>query len=84
MGLLISGGVNVLALGIALATLKLGIGVVLLGGLGLLQFLWLLPIYFSYRRKGESDTRKGILLGSSLSLLLSAACWVSLLNSKLH
>ncbi len=78
MGLLISGGVNVAVLAISLATLMLGIGIVLLVGFGLLQFVWLLPFYFNYRRKGETDTCKGILLGSGLTLLLSAACWASL------
>jgi hypothetical protein len=85
LGLLIAGGVNLAALIVAGVTMMIGIGMVLLMGFGLLQFLWLRPFYLSYKRKGEGDTCKGILLGSGLTLLLSAACWGSFnLNKMMH
>lgn len=83
-GLLIAGGVNIVALGISAVTIMVGIGIVLLMGFGLLQFLWLLPFYLNYRRKGEGDTCKGILLGGGLTVLLSAACWNSFKSTGFH
>ena len=83
-GLLIAGGVNIVALGISAVTILVGFGFVLLMGFGLLQFLWLLPFYLNYRRKGEGDTCKGILLGGGLTVLLSAACWNSFKSTGFH
>jgi hypothetical protein len=83
-GLLVAAGVNFAALLVAVTTVAIGIGVILLVGFGLLQILWLLPFYLQYKRKGESNICKGILLGAGITVLLSATCFANLNLTGMH
>ena len=42
---------------------------------GVLQYIWIMPVYVMYRHRGEPETAKGVLIVSGIVLLLSAACW---------
>ncbi len=51
---------------------------------GLIQGLWVIPIYLHYRRKGETETAKGLLLVAGLVFLLNAGCWGVILSGKMR
>ena len=42
---------------------------------GVMQLLWLVPLYFYFRSTGESESAKGVLIVAGLCFLLNAACW---------
>lgn len=60
-------------------TLWAGIGAIVLLGISLVQLAWVLPLYISYRRKGERDTANGVLLAAGITFLLNAGCYVVVL-----
>jgi len=83
-GLLICWGLNILTiligllpLGAALSgnSISLIVAIVLIGGIGLFQLLYVLPIYFVLRKKGNADTIKGIIIAASITAFLNATCW---------
>jgi hypothetical protein len=45
-----------------------------LGGWGVLQLVYVVPLYL-YMRKKETDTAKGIIIAASLVILVNATCW---------
>jgi hypothetical protein len=49
--------------------------VVLIGGIGLLQLVYILPLYFMFRRKGKTATAIGLVVAACFTALLSSACW---------
>jgi hypothetical protein len=74
-GFLIAAAVTIGAVIVGAITLVAGIGIVILLGIGLVQLAWVLPMYFSYRRKGETQTANGVLLAAGITFLLNASCW---------
>jgi len=42
---------------------------------GILQYIWIMPVYVMCRHRGEPETAKGVLIVSGIVILLSAACW---------
>ena len=50
----------------------------LAAGIGLVQFIYILPICLYLRRRREWDLMKGVIIGACLSLLLSGGCWLFL------
>jgi hypothetical protein len=71
-GFVVAVGVNVAGSIVSLAT---GFGAVLVAVIGVGQFLWLLPMWIVYRKRGERETAKGILLAAGLTFLVNAGCW---------
>ena len=59
------------------------IGFALLFGIGLAQLMWIIPAYLRYKKRGETETAKGILIAAGLVFLLNASCWGVLATSKL-
>ena len=53
-------------------------------GIGLVQALWVLPVWGSLRRKGQNETAKGVLLAAGLVFLLNAACWGVVMSGKMR
>jgi heme/copper-type cytochrome/quinol oxidase subunit 4 len=84
LGVAIAGGVNVAALAIGVATIFIGVGVIVLMGFAVLQVLWLMPFFLKYKRKGESNTCKGMLLAGGITVLLSATCFANLNLGNMH
>lgn len=66
--------VPICTLGGAVGEAVLMLGIYLLAGFGLIQFLPLIPLILYYRRRGEPRTVAGIALCSGLMLLLSGGC----------
>lgn len=44
-------------------------------GIGLAQLLWIIPLYRSRRRRGATETAKGLIVAGAITFLLNAACW---------
>ena len=42
--------------------------------LGLIQLVYMIPAILIFRRSGDSETAKGLIVGASLTLLLQATC----------
>src|SRR3954451_12156262 len=51
------------------------IGFVVVCGVGLAQAAWIWPAYASYKRRGEPETAKGLLILAGIVFLLNATCW---------
>ncbi len=49
--------------------------VVLVGGIGLIQLAYILPLYFTFRRQGKPATARGLVIAASVTALLSCVCW---------
>jgi hypothetical protein len=60
------------------------IGIPLVAGFGLLQFLWLLPVRANFVKAGKTESAKGVWITIGITLLLSASCWYSLSNTSFH
>lgn len=83
-GLTLCWGLNLLEVFIGFFTLSMGFGgegtgIVavygLVGGIGLFQLLYVLPIYFVLRKENRTDTIKGVIIAASITALLNATCW---------
>jgi hypothetical protein len=59
------------------------IGFVLFFGIGLSQAIWMVPAYLHYKRRGETETAKGILIVAGIVFLLNASCWGVLMTNKM-
>ena len=53
-------------------------------GIGVVQALWIVPVWLSFRRRGESESAKGVLLAAGITFLLNAACWGVLMSGKMR
>jgi hypothetical protein len=78
--------INVGAVAAGALTLMVGIGFVILLGLGVVQLLWIIPLYSKYNRQGKTQTALGVLLAAGITFLLQAGCYgLVLLNvGRLH
>lgn len=48
--------------------------------IGVTQWVYLLPAYFAYRKRGMSQLSKGILVIGAITFLLNAACFGALMT----
>ena len=79
-GLFLCWGTNILQIVVGCATLGMGgenfaSAFVVIGGIGLIQLVYVLPMYFQFRKQGKSDTAKGMVIAASITALLNATCW---------
>ena len=56
-------------------TLFMGAGSFILMGFGLVQAAWIIPMMVSFRKSGQRQTMKGVIVAAVVTLLLNAACW---------
>jgi hypothetical protein len=74
-----------ISLGVAIVTAPIVIPAL---GIGLIQLLWVIPMVRSYRRKGETETAKGLIIQAAIVAMLNATCWgvliVGLSNASFH
>lgn len=76
-GIAIGGAWNACALGAGIILIAALVGIFIVAGFGLVQYAWIVPLYAKYKGRGETETAKGILIASGVTVLLSAACWGS-------
>jgi hypothetical protein len=77
--LLITLGLHVMVhatLGITIA----GLALMSLVFIGLTQLVYMLPAFFYFRRNGQPELAKGLLLGMGLTFLLNATCGIVMLG----
>ena len=80
LGMLLCWLLNIVQLGIAAVLLTTGERTlptvfILVGAIGLLQFVYVIPIWRLFRNRGKSMTARGLLIAASITALLNAACW---------
>jgi hypothetical protein len=49
----------------------------LIGGVGLIQLAYVVPLYQYFKRNGRSMSARGLVIAASITALLNAACWGS-------
>ncbi|SRR5579871_6662227 len=83
-GLLMCWGLNILTILIGLLPLGTGLNdnssslsvtIVLIGGIGLIQLVYVVPLYLSFKKQGKTETGKGLIIAASITALLNATCW---------
>jgi hypothetical protein len=72
----------VLTLGCIVASLLLL--PIFLAGIGIVQCLWVIPAYVTYRNRGETETAKGILIAAGLVLLVNGSCWGLMMSGRVR
>ncbi len=51
------------------------IALIIFAGIGVVQLAWMVPLVLAYRRRGETETAKGLTIGAGITFLLNAGCW---------
>jgi hypothetical protein len=78
-GLLLCWGLNLLHVGLgflAIGDLRtLAAPIVLIGGIGLVQLIYVVPLYLNRKTNGKAATAKGLVIAASITALLNATCW---------
>lgn len=46
-----------------------------LAAAGLVQLIYIVPLYLYLRRKGKPETAKGVVIAASLGILINGLCW---------
>lgn len=80
LGLLVCWLLNMVQLGIAWLMFAYGeqtlpTVVVLVGGIGLLQVGYVIPLWYLLRRRGRKKMAKGVLIAALVTLMLNAVFW---------
>lgn len=76
LGLLICWSLNIGEVIIGVLTVMMPyLGIALIGGVGIIQLIYVLPFYFWFRKQGKTETAKGLVIAASITALLNATCW---------
>lgn len=75
LGFGMAAGINIAAVIVGGLTLTMGVGLFILLGIGLVQAAWIIPMVESFRKSGQRETMKGIIVAAALTFLLNAGCW---------
>jgi hypothetical protein len=73
-GLLFGVLVNIAMGVLSVVAIAAGIGIYLVAGFGVIQAVWMFMFYSMYRRRGATETAKGILVAAGLTFLLWSLC----------
>jgi len=74
-GFALGAAVNVGALVAGIITLAAIIGVFILLAIGILQAAWIIPMVVHFRKSGQPETAKGVIIAAAITFLLNAGCW---------
>jgi hypothetical protein len=58
-----------------LISTMLPIGVVVFGGIGVVQLAYIVPLYMHLKKNGQINTAKGLIIAASITVLLNVGCW---------
>jgi hypothetical protein len=78
----VGAAVNVCAAVVGLMGIVIVVGSIVLLAFGVVQLAWIIPMYRSFNRRGETETAKGLLVAAGIAFLLNAGCWGLVLNTK--
>ena len=45
-------------------------------GISIVQLAYMVPLYLHYRKKGATETAKGLVIAAAVTALLNGGCWV--------
>lgn len=76
-GLLICWSCNIVHLGIGwlLIFTVMPLGVLVFGGIGVVQLAYVIPLCFRCRANGQTNVLKGLIIAASITALLNVGCW---------
>ena len=75
-GLFICWGLNIGEIFFGFLALNIvSLGVAMIGGIGIIQLIYVLPLYFSFKKQGKTETGTGLIIAASITALLNATCW---------
>ena len=79
LGLAFCWGLNIVQVMAAwvLIFVVMPVGLVLLGGIGLAQLAYIVPLCLRYKAKGKTDFVKGMIIAASITALLNVGCWTT-------
>jgi uncharacterized membrane protein YesL len=77
LGLIICWGCNILHLASSwvLVLMVAPVGIVVFGGIGLVQLVYIIPLCLHFKRKGQTNVMKGLIIAASITALLNVGCW---------
>jgi hypothetical protein len=77
MGLAVCWGCNILHLvaGWVLIFFVLPVGMIVFGGIGLVQLAYVIPFYRHFKSDGQTNIVNGLIIAASVTALLNVACW---------
>ena len=55
---------------------------VLAGGIGMVEWLYVIPLYMLFKSRGKPNTAKGLIIAAGITALLNGLCWSPFLFSK--
>lgn len=77
LGLLICWGCNIffLASTWVLMLMVAQVGLLLFGGIGVVQLAYVIPLCLHFKKKGQTNVMKGLIIAASITVLLNVGCW---------
>jgi hypothetical protein len=77
LGLLICWGCNILHLASTwvLILMVAPVGMILFGGIGIVQLAYVISLCLHFKRKGQTNVMKGLIIAASITALLNVGCW---------
>jgi hypothetical protein len=77
LGLIICWGCNLLnlAVGWFLIIVVMPVGLIVFGGIGLVQLAYVIPFYNHFKAKGQTNVANGLIIAASITVLLNVGCW---------
>jgi hypothetical protein len=54
------------------------LGVIVFGGIGLVQLIYVVPLCRHFNSDGQANTVNGLIIAASVTALLNVACWTQL------
>ncbi len=77
MGLAICWGCNILNLvvGWVLIFFVEPVGMIVFGGIGLVQLVYVIPFCRHFKSDGQTNIVKGLIIAASVTALLNVGCW---------
>ena len=76
-GLVICWFCNIVHLGIGffLILSVMPLGVFVFGGIGAVQLAYVIPLCLHFKKEGETNVVKGLIIAASITALLNVGCW---------
>ena len=77
LGLVICWGCNILHLASSWVLIFIvpPVGMIVFGGVGLVQLLYVVPLCLHFKKKGQPKVMKGLIIAASITALLNVGCW---------
>jgi len=80
LGLLLCWICNIVQVGLGFVLIlasypRVVVGIVIFGGVGLVQLAYVVPLCLHYKKLGQRNVVKGLIIAASITALLNASCW---------